>query len=62
MRDTYGGTEQTKSPFRLHCSAFIFFLPGAVTVATVKHETFAAIKFCGFSILNFSREDIFADF
>ena len=29
---------------------------------TVKQEIFAAVKFCGFSILDFSREDIFADF
>ena len=29
---------------------------------TVKHEIFAAVKFCGFFILNFSQEDIFADF
>ena len=28
----------------------------------VKHEIFAAVKFCSFSILNFSRDEIFADF
>ena len=30
--------------------------------AIVKHEIFVAVKCCGFSILNFSHEEIFADF